>query len=66
MDYYDRDEDSPPTISPPVSPLIRNHQSDNDEDSAKHYMDKFKNDRSSKLIESKLNEKKTNKNSLFF
>ncbi|CAF0918772.1 unnamed protein product [Rotaria sordida] len=48
----DHNEDEPPTISPHMSPPTRNNLSDNDEqDNAKRFMDKFKNDRSSKLLE---------------
>jgi len=61
MNSDQNNDDAPPTISPPVSPLTRHNQSDNEEqNTAKRYMDKFKSDRSSKLLESKLNEKDFN------
>ncbi|CAF3454505.1 unnamed protein product [Rotaria sp. Silwood1] len=45
-------EDEPLAISPALSPLARNNLSDNEEeDNAKRFMDKFKNDRSIKLLE---------------
>ncbi len=47
------DDDDAPIISPPMSPLTRNNQSDNDEQyNAKRFMDKFKSDRTSNLLES--------------
>jgi hypothetical protein len=61
MNSDQQNDDAPPTISPPVSPIARHTQSDNEEqNTAKRYMDKFKSDRSSKLLESKLNEKNFN------
>ncbi len=49
------DEDDPPTISPSISPLRRSMINDDEEQmSAKRVMDKFKNDRSSQLLESKV------------
>lgn len=58
MNHNDDDENNPPTISPPLSPLTRNVQSDSEEQqNAKRFMDKFKTDRSTKLLESKLFEK---------
>ncbi|CAF2640836.1 unnamed protein product [Rotaria sp. Silwood2] len=48
----DHDKDEPPVMSPPMSPLKRNDLSDNEEqDSARRFMDKFNNDRSSRLLE---------------
>ncbi|CAF5181569.1 unnamed protein product, partial [Rotaria magnacalcarata] len=45
-------DDEAPTISRSISPLQRSAVSDNEEqDNAKRFMDKFKNDRSSKLLE---------------
>lgn len=52
----DHDEDEAPTISRSMSPLSRNPVSDNEEqDSAKRFMDKFKTDRSTKALEGKCN-----------
>jgi hypothetical protein len=49
------DEDDPPTISPSISPLRRSIINDDEEQmNAKRVMDKFKNDRSSQLLESKV------------
>jgi len=51
----DYDEGSPPKISPPLSPSLSMSQNDKEEENnAKRFMDKFKNDRSSKLLESKI------------
>jgi hypothetical protein len=47
-------EDQPPKISPPTSPIIKHNPRDDDEkDNAKRYMDKFKADRANKILESK-------------
>jgi hypothetical protein len=47
-------EDDPPNVSPSVSPLRRSMYNEDDEQmNAKRFMDKFKNDRSSQLLESK-------------
>lgn len=45
---------NPPLVSPPMSPLLTSSQNDKEEENnAKRFMDKFRNDRSSKLLESK-------------
>ena len=57
MDYHvngDHEEDGPLTISPPASPVMRKPSQDvNELNETKRVMDKFKTDRSSKLLESK-------------
>jgi hypothetical protein len=59
MNNNDDDDDDPQNISPPVSPLRRTMLSDNEEQmNAKRFMDKFKNDRSSQLLESKFKKEK--------
>ena len=45
-------EELPPMISPPTSPFQR-VQRDDEQDRAKRFMEKFKTDRSTKLLESK-------------
>ncbi len=46
-------EDNPPVLSPPMSPLSKTNQNGKEEENdAKRFMDKFKNDRTSKLLES--------------
>jgi hypothetical protein len=48
-----KDEDKPPVFSPPMTPLLKTNQHDKEEEhNAKRFMDKFKNDRTSKLLES--------------
>ena len=61
-------EDQPPKISPPTSPIIKHNPKDDDEkDNAKRYMDKFKADRANKLLESKSNKRiRTIKKNIFF
>jgi hypothetical protein len=55
----EQDEASPPlAISPPVSPIPRPAQSDDEEVVAKRFIDKFKSDRSSQLLESKFNQRR--------
>ena len=63
-DMNDDDEGEPLTISPPLSPIPRPAQSDDEELNAKRYMDKFRSDRSSQLLEGNFNI--TQKNSLTF
>ncbi|CAF3295916.1 unnamed protein product [Rotaria socialis] len=58
-------DDEAPTISRSISPLQRSAVSDNEEhDNAKRFMDKFKNDRSSKLLENWRNLYEASVNSL--
>lgn len=45
----------PLSISPPLSPLLTSNQNEKEEENnAKRFMDKFRNDRSSKFLESKV------------
>ena len=54
MDYDHHNERNSPNISPSVSSLQRNNWNDNEEkDQAKRVIDRFTNDGSSKLLESK-------------
>ncbi|CAF1087379.1 unnamed protein product [Adineta steineri] len=64
MNAKEHNDDSPPKISPPPSPLRRPAESDDEQHNAKVFMDKFRVDRSSKFLENWQNLYEASVNSL--